>query len=63
MLIWEDNYETGGLSVHGHFPKAINNTWTNMYSVLWKMKTFVNTLSFLLIILSKFMADIFAGSC
>ena len=49
-------------STHAHSPKAINNTWTNMYTVLWKMKTFVNTLSLLFIILSEFMADKFTGS-
>ena len=53
----EDNYETWWKrpnSAHAHSPKAINNTWTNMYTVLWKIKTFVNTLSPLLIILSEF---------
>ena len=60
-----DNYETWWKrqnSTHAHSPKAINNTWTNMYTELWKMKTFVNTLSLLLIILSEFMAHKFAGS-
>ena len=46
-------------------PMAINNTWTNMYTAYEKMKTFVNTctLSLLLIILSKFIADKIPGSC
>ena len=55
-----DDYETCWKhpnSAHAHSPKAINNTWTNMYTVLWKMKTFVITLSLLLIILSENMAD------
>ena len=45
------NYETWWKhpnNTHAHSPKVINNTWTNMYTVLWKMKTLVKTWSLLL---------------
>ena len=52
-------------STHAHSLKANNNTWTNMYTVSNTMKNenFRKNLISPSLILSKSMADKFAGSC